>query len=469
MKKFMDDDFLLSTVLAKTLYHDYASKMPIIDYHCHIKPQEIAENVRFKNITQIWLGGDHYKWRLLRADGVDEEYITGKADDKEKFFKWACVLQKAIGNPIYHWSHLELKRYFNYDGVLSADTANEVWNLCNEKLASADMSAKEIIKKSNVKAICTTDEPIDSLQYHKSIKGDKNFAVKVLPAWRPDRALAIERDSFNDYISELSKVSSVKIDSFVDFKEALKKRIDFFNAAGCKASDHALEFVSYCPASGKTIEGIFNNKIKNNLISKEDELKYKTALMLFLAKEYCKLGWVMELHISCGRNNNSKKFKKLGADTGFDCIGDTFDGAQTAAFLNALDFSDELPKTILYSLNPNDDDIINSILGCFQSGGIYSKVQQGSAWWFNDHKTGMIKQMTTFANMGLLSNFVGMLTDSRSFLSYTRHEYFRRILCELIASWVENGEYPNDIKILSKIVEDISFNNANRYFGFETA
>ncbi|MDR0822329.1 MAG: glucuronate isomerase [Endomicrobium sp.] len=467
MKQFMDKDFLLSTDTAKTLYHDYAAKMPIIDYHCHIKPQEIAQDVHFKNITQIWLGGDHYKWRLLRANGVDEEFITGKAGDKEKFQKWAQTLEKAIGNPIHHWSHLELKRYFDYDGVLCAETANEVWDLCNKKLSSPDMSAREIIKKSNVKAICTTDEPIDSLEYHKTIKADKSFSVKILPAWRPDRALAIERDSFNDYIDELSKSASVKINSFEDFKEALKKRLDFFNAAGCLASDHALEFIPYYPSSDKEIENIFDNKIKTSVISKEDELKYKTALMLFLAKEYNKLGWVMELHISCGRNNNSKGFKRNGADSGYDCIGDVFSGAQAAAFLNALDFTDELPKTILYSLNPNDDDIINSIVGCFQSGGIYSKVQQGSAWWFNDHKTGMIKQMTAFANMGLLSNFIGMLTDSRSFLSYTRHEYFRRILCDMIGAWVENGEYPNDLKALSKIVEDISYNNAKRFLGFD--
>ncbi|MDR3243923.1 MAG: glucuronate isomerase, partial [Elusimicrobiota bacterium] len=299
MKNFLDKDFLLSTDTAKTLYHEHAHRQPIIDYHCHIKPEIIAQDIRYENIAQIWLGGDHYKWRLLRANGIDEEYITGKADDKEKFKKWAATLPKAIGNPIYHWSHLELRRYFDYEGILNSDSADEVWDLCNKKLSKPDMSAKEIIKKSNVKVICTTDEPIDSLQYHKEIKEDKSFPVKVLPAWRPDKAFAIEKDSFADYVIELSKVSAVKINSFEDFKEALKKRLDFFNASGCKASDHGLDFIVYNPASDKDIENIFVQKLKTGAISKEEELKYKTALMIFLARQYYKLGWVMEIHINC--------------------------------------------------------------------------------------------------------------------------------------------------------------------------
>lgn len=467
MKKFLDKDFLLSTDTAKKLFHDCADKKPILDYHCHINPKEIAEDRRFENITQIWLGGDHYKWRQMRTNGVEEHFITGKASDREKFQKWAETLERAIGNPLYHWSHLELRRYFDYDGVLNSDTAEEVWNLCNKKLAEKDMSARGIIKKSGVTLICTTDDPVDTLEWHKMIKEDASFDVQVLPAWRPDKAMNIEKPTFVDYIGQLSKVSGVHVDSFAALKEAFVKRLEFFVENGCRATDHALEYVMYKPATDKEIEDIFAKKLSGGEITRDEELKYKTAFMVFAGKEYAKRDMVMELHYGCKRDNNTLMFNKLGPDTGYDCINNFAPSAEMADFLNALNASDELPKTIIYSLNPFDNASIGTILGCFQDSSVAAKLQQGSAWWFNDHKEGMISQMTSLANLSILGNFVGMLTDSRSFLSYTRHEYFRRILCELIGGWVENGEYPDDKKMLEKLVSDICYDNAVKYFKFK--
>lgn len=467
MKAFMDQDFLLSTDTAKKLFHEYAENMPILDYHCHINPREIAEDRKFDNITQVWLGGDHYKWRQMRSNGVDEYYITGGASDREKFQKWAETLEKAIGNPLYHWSHLELKRYFGYEGYLNGDTAEEVWNLCNAKLHEADMSVRNIIRRSGVTLICTTDDPIDSLEWHKAIKEDDSFEVQVLPAWRPDKAMNLEVPTYLEYLDKLSKVSGVQVKSFADLKEALKSRMDFFASMGCCVSDHALEYIMYAPASEEEIEVIFAKRLAGEAITKEEGLKFRTAYMLFVGTEYHKRGWVMQIHYGCKRDNNTGMFAKLGPDTGYDCINNYAPSAQTADFLNALNEMDAMPKTILYSLNPNDNAAIGSILGCFQDSAAIGKIQQGSAWWFNDHKAGMTEQMVSLANLGLLSNFVGMLTDSRSFLSYTRHEYFRRILCELIGGWVENGEYPADYKALEKIIKGISYNNAVRYFGFQ--
>lgn len=463
----MDQDFLLSTDTAKKLFHEYAENMPILDYHCHINPREIAEDRKFDNITQVWLGGDHYKWRQMRSNGVDEYYITGGASDREKFQKWAETLEKAIGNPLYHWSHLELKRYFGYEGYLNGDTAEEVWNLCNAKLHEADMSVRNIIRRSGVTLICTTDDPIDSLEWHKAIKEDDSFEVQVLPAWRPDKAMNLEVPTYLEYLDKLSKVSGVQVKSFADLKEALKSRMDFFASMGCCVSDHALEYIMYAPASEEEIEAIFAKRLAGEAITKEEGLKFRTAYMLFVGTEYHKRGWVMQIHYGCKRDNNTGMFAKLGPDTGYDCINNYAPSAQTADFLNALNEMDAMPKTILYSLNPNDNAAIGSILGCFQDSAAIGKIQQGSAWWFNDHKAGMTEQMVSLANLGLLSNFVGMLTDSRSFLSYTRHEYFRRILCELIGGWVENGEYPADYKALEKIIKGISYNNAVRYFGFQ--
>lgn len=466
MKAFMDKDFLLSTPTAQTLFHEYAEKTPVLDYHCHINPREIAEDRKFENITQVWLGGDHYKWRFMRSNGVDEYYITGNASDKEKFMKWAEVLGKAIGNPLYHWSHLELQRYFGYYGSLNKNTAEEVWNICNAKLAEPSMTVRNIIKQSNVTLICTTDDPVDSLEWHAKIAADDSFDVQVLPAWRPDKAMNIEKPEYPDYLATLSKVSGINVTSFATLKEALQNRMDFFASMGCNVSDHALEYVMYYPATEAEVESIFAKRLAGEKVSREEELTFKTAFMIFVGKEYNKRNWIMQLHYGCKRDNNRLMYEKLGPDTGYDCINNYAPSAQMADFLNALIETNELPKTIIYSLNPNDNQAIGTILGCFQDSTAVAKIQQGSAWWFNDHKIGMKDQMLSLASLGNLSGFVGMLTDSRSFLSYTRHEYFRRILCELIGELVENGEFPADMDTLSEIVTGISYNNAVRYFGF---
>lgn len=467
MKKFMDDDFLLSTETAKKLYHEYAEVMPVLDYHCHISPQEIYEDRKFENITQAWLGADHYKWRQMRSNGVEERYITGDAPDREKFQKWAETLEMAIGNPLYHWSHLELKKYFGYTGYLNSETAEEVWNLCNEKLAQDDMTARNLIRQSNVTLICTTDDPADSLEWHRKIAADPDFDVQVLPAWRPDKAMNLEKTDYLEYLKKLSEVSGVEINSFGSLLEALKRRLDFFSENGCTVSDHSLEYVMYAPASEEEIEAVFAKRLAGESIDHLEELKFKTAFMTVMGREYHKKNWVMQLHYGVKRDNNRRIFSELGADAGIDCINNYAPSAEMADYLNALARTDELPKTILYSLNPSDNASIGTIIGCFQDSSAVGKIQQGSAWWFNDNKTGMEDQMISLANLGILGNFIGMLTDSRSFLSYTRHEYFRRIMCGLIGGWVEDGEYPDDYAALERIVKGISYNNAVRYFGFD--
>ncbi|MBO5303729.1 MAG: glucuronate isomerase [Lachnospiraceae bacterium] len=466
MKQFMDKDFLLSTETAKKLYHEYAAVMPVLDYHCHINPREIAEDRRFENITQVWLGGDHYKWRQMRSNGVDEYYITGEASDREKFQKWAETLEKAIGNPLYHWSHLELQRYFGYTGYLNGENAEEVWNICNEKLQQESMSVRNIIKQSGVTLLCTTDDPVDSLEWHKKIAEDETFTVQVLPAWRPDKAMNLEKPDYAEYVAKLSEVSGIKITSFATLMEALKNRMDFFASMGCLVSDHGLEYVMYHPTAEDRVEQIFAKRMSGSAVTREEELQFKTAFMVAMGRECHAKNWAMQLHYGCKRDNNKLLYAKLGPDTGFDCISNYTPAAELADFLNALNETDQLPRTILYSLNPVDDAAIDTILGCFQNSSAIGKIQQGSAWWFNDNKTGMINQMTSLANLGLLGNFIGMLTDSRSFLSYTRHEYFRRIMCNLIGGWVENGEYPADYTALEKMVKGISYNNAVRYFQF---
>lgn len=468
MKQFMDQDFLLSNETAKTLYHDYAAKMPIIDYHCHINPKEIAENKSFENITEVWLGGDHYKWRAIRSNGTPETLITGdESTPREKFEAWANTLPRAIGNPLYHWTHLELQRYFGFNGALSPKTSEEVWNLCNEKLASGSMTARDIMKASNVKAICTTDDPIDSLEYHIAIKNDETFDIQVLPTFRPDKAVNIEKAGFAEYIAKLAEVSGVEIKTVADVCTALGKRIEFFNEVGCKVSDHGLDYVPYIASTPEELEVIFQKGLKGETLTAEETDKYKTAIVVFCGQQYAKHNWVMQLHFGAIRNTNQTMFNKLGPDTGFDAIG-TYPCAEAlAGLLNALNVTNELPKTIIYSLNPGDNASIGTIIGAFQGTEAKGKIQHGSGWWFNDTKTGMIEQMTSLANLGLLGNFVGMLTDSRSFLSYTRHEYFRRILCNLIGTWVENGEYPADMEMLGQLVSDISYNNTVNYFGFD--
>lgn len=466
MKAFLDKDFLLSSDMAKTLYHDFAANMPILDYHCHINPQEIYEDRKFDTITQVWLGGDHYKWRQMRSNGIDEKYVTGDSTDWEKFKAWAETMPKLIGNPLYHWSHLELRRYFGYEGYLNGDTAKEVWDLCNAKLQESSMTVRNLIKQSHVTLICTTDDPVDSLEWHKKIAEDPSFDVQVLPAWRPDKAMNVEKPTFPAYMARLSEVSGIQVTDFASLKKALQVRMDFFTSMGCCVSDHALEYVMYVPSTEAEVDAILAKGLKGEAVSKEEELKFKTAFMLFAAREYNRMGWIMQIHYGCKRDNNAYMFEKLGADTGYDCINNYAPSAQMADFLNELSATNDIPKTILYSLNPNDNASIASIIGCFQ-GDVPGKIQQGSAWWFNDHKLGMIEQMSELANLGCLGNFVGMLTDSRSFLSYTRHEYFRRILCELFGSWVENGEYPADMKALESMVRGISYNNAVKYFGFK--
>ena len=464
MRKFMSDDFLLSNETAKTLYHTYAKDKPIIDYHCHIDPQEIYEDKRFDNLSQVWLSGDHYKWRIMRSNGVDEYYITGNAPDREKFQKFAEALPRAIGNPIYHWCHLELKNYFGYEGILNGDTAQEVWELTQEKLQNdKTLSARGFIRKSNVMMVGTTDDPCSDLKWHKALKDD-GFEVSVCPSFRPDPALNIHKTGFVDYIKKLSEVVGYEIVTLNDVKKALSDRIDFFDKNGCRASDHGLDYVMYSEALDSEIDSIFSSALKGRSVTKEQAEKYQTALLLHCAREYSKRNWVMQLHFSCMRNPNSRMFETLGADTGFDCIAVTDSCASTYKLMDALEKENALPKTILYSLNPADDEWIDTLLGAFQSSQLPGKIQHGSAWWFNDNKIGMQNQMLSLANLGILGNFVGMLTDSRSFLSYARHEYFRRILCNLIGTLIENGEYPDDIEFAGSLVEDICTNNAKRYF-----
>ena len=465
MKAFLDDDFLLTTPTARRLYQ-VARSMPILDYHCHLDPKEIAQDRRFENITQVWLGGDHYKWRLMRANGVDEAYITGDAPDREKFQKWAETLELAIGNPLYHWSHLELRRYFGYEGVLNGDTAQEVWELCNQKLQEPGMSARSLIANSGVTLVCTTDDPADSLEWHQQLAQDSSFPLKVLPAWRPDAAMGLERPEYLDYLQRLGQAAGVEIRTYADLKEALLSRMAFFDKMGCRASDHALTVAVCQPASEEELERVFQKRLEGEPLTQEELAAFQTGFLRFVAGEYKRLGWVMQLHYGCRRNNNTRMFHKLGRDTGYDAVLQGTPSLEVAAFLDLLASQDALPRMVLYSLNPNDDEGLNSVIGCFQDGTPLGRIQQGSAWWFNDHKAGMVKQLTAFANGGLLGNFIGMLTDSRSFLSYPRHEYFRRILCELLGAWVENGEYPADWKALEKMVRGVCYNNAVEFFGF---
>ena len=465
MKAFLDDDFLLTTPTARRLYQ-VARSMPILDYHCHLDPKEIAQDRRFENITQVWLGGDHYKWRLMRANGVDEAYITGDAPDREKFQKWAETLELAIGNPLYHWSHLELRRYFGYEGVLNEDTAQEVWELCNQKLQEPGMSARSLIANSGVTLVCTTDDPADSLEWHQQLAQDSSFPVKVLPAWRPDAAMGLERPEYLDYLQRLGQAAGVEIRTYGDLKKALLSRMAFFDKMGCRASDHALTAAVCQPASEEELERVFQKRLEGEPLTQEELAAFQTGFLRFVAGEYKRLGWVMQLHYGCRRNNNTRMFHKLGRDTGYDAVLQGTPSLEVAAFLDLLASQDALPRMVLYSLNPNDDEGLNSVIGCFQDGTPLGRIQQGSAWWFNDHKAGMVKQLTAFANGGLLGNFIGMLTDSRSFLSYPRHEYFRRILCELLGAWVENGEYPADWKVLEKMVRGVCYNNAVEFFGF---
>lgn len=464
MTEFLGEDFLLSTAAAKKLYKEYAADMPIFDYHCHVSPKEIWEDRQFENISQVWLSGDHYKWRLMRADGVDEKYITGDAPDRDKFQKFAEVLPKAIGNPMYHWCHLELKNYFGYSGVLNSQTAEEVWQLCNEKLKESNLSVRGLITQSNVKFIGTTDDPADSLEYHEKLAADESFKTVVAPSFRPDKALNIDKPDWREYITALSHAADVEIDGIASLEQALHNRVEFFAVHGCRASDHGLDRMVFVRADRAELDSIVKRALRGEAVTKNEAAAVKTQLLLFCAQEYARLGWVMQLHFNCMRNPNSAMFEKLGPDTGFDCIGPDNGSAALASLLDTLYAADSLPRTVLYSLDGNDNAFLDSLAGSFQ-GEISGKIQHGSAWWFNDTKDGMLAQLKSLAAGGLLGNFIGMLTDSRSFLSYARHEYFRRILCNLVGEWLENGEYPSDFVTVGGVVQDICFNNAVRYFG----
>ena len=472
MKPFMDADFLLQTETAKTLYHNYAENAPIIDYHCHVNPAEIAADRVYDNITQVWLGGDHYKWRAMRCNGVPEQDITGSKDTDPytTFLRWAETLPKAIGNPLYHWTYLELKKYFGITEQLTAKTAEKLYQTCNEKLKQPGMSVRGLIDQSDVRLICTTDDPVDDLAYHDQIKADSTCKVKVLPALRPDKVMNIDKAGFAEYMAKLAQVAGKQIKTFADLETVLADRIDYFHAHGCLASDHALDYCICEPATAQELDNILAAALAGENVCEQDANRFKTAVLLSVAKKYAALGWVMQIHFGCIRNNSTKLFEKLGPDTGFDAIGNSRGAEKLAQLLDTMQAGGYLPKMVLYSLNQYDNEIIATIAGCFQADGeCASKIQLGSAWWFNDTKTGMEKQMTDLANLGTLGNFIGMLTDSRSFLSYTRHDYFRRILCNLLGNWVENGEYHNDIETLGQMVKDISYNNTVRFFGFDLA
>ncbi|MBE6719390.1 MAG: glucuronate isomerase [Ruminococcaceae bacterium] len=466
MNKFMDKDFLLDTKSAKKLFHDYAEKMPICDYHCHLSPEEIYKNEQPSDISQLWLSGDHYKWRAMRSYGIDEKYCTGDATPKEKFLKFGEALGWCIGNPLYHWAHIELQRYFGIDTPLSEKTAEDIYERANKAIAEGDFRPQSLITKSNVKVVCTTDDPIDSLEYHKKLAEVPGFDCKVLPSFRPDKALNINLDGFADYIKALGNVSKIEIKCVDDVIAALQKRADYFGEVGCRVSDQAFDYVPFAKADKNELDKIFSKAMKGERPNQNDTDKYRTAVMLALGKKYAELGWAMEIHIGAMRNNNTAMFNKLGADTGFDSVGDCEIAKPLSRFLDALNIEGNLPKTILFNLNYKDNTVLATMLGNFQSSEAAGKIQFGPAWWFLDTMDGMTNQMKSLGNLGVLGKFVGMETDSRSFTSYGRHEYFRRIMCRLLGRWVEDGWYADDDEMLKQIVEGICYNNAIEYFKF---
>lgn len=464
LRPLIDNNFLLPTPTARRLYHTYAETAPIVDYHCHIDPRQIYEDKTYESLAELWLGGDHYKWRLLRTDGVDERFITGDASPYEKFEAWAAVVPKLIGNPLYHWTHLELLRYFGIREPLSPQTCRSIWERANATIRS--LSVRRILQDSHVTALCTTDDPVDDLKWHALLREDSACPTLVLPAFRPDKAVNIQKPGFAEYIARLSAVCGMAIASIADLKEALEQRVAFFASLGCLTADHGLDAI-VCEPDAALAASAFSAAIAGQKPDERGEAAYQTELLLFLAGVYQKYGFVMQLHYGAVRDNNPVMFQSLGPDTGFDAIsGVSGSGARLGKLLGMLAQEDSLPKTIVYSLNPTDNAQITSVIGCFQGAGIANKLQHGSAWWFNDTKRGMEEHLRSLAESSVLPNFVGMLTDSRSFLSYTRHEYFRRILCATIGAWVENGEYPNDTELLGAMVRNISYDNAVRYFGF---
>ena len=467
MSVFITSDFLLNNEAAKTLYHDYADGLPIIDYHCHIPVEDIARDTQFKNLTQVWLYGDHYKWRAMRTAGVNEKYITGNSSDWEKFLAWATVVPKTLGNPLYHWTHLELLRYFGVDELLNGKSAERIWDQCNDLLAKPEFSARGMIKKMNVRVVCTTDDPVDSLEFHEQLANDDSFNVKILPAFRPDKALGIANATeYKKWLDQLSKASGIKVDSYDDLLAALKQRHDFFHAHGCRLSDHGVETVYAEDYTPDEINSIFAKTLNGDSTTEFEQRKFYSALLFEMGKMDHSKGWVQQYHLGAIRNNNSRLFRELGPDTGLDSMGDFPQSRSLSKFLDRLDSGDQLTKTILYNVNPIDNALFATMIGNFQDGSVAGKMQFGSAWWFLDQKDGIEGQLRTLANMSLLSQFVGMLTDSRSFLSYPRHEYFRRVLCNMLGSDIEKGLIPADTEFVGSMVRDICYHNAENYFDF---
>ncbi|MDB5032275.1 glucuronate isomerase [Mucilaginibacter sp.] len=466
MKNFLDDDFLLETKTAQKLYHDYAKSMPIIDYHCHLPPDEIAADLNFNNITQMWLNGDHYKWRAMRANGVNEAYVTGNKSDWEKFEKWAATVPYTLRNPLYHWTHLELQRYFSIKEVLSPATAKKIYDECTEKLQSPEFSIRSLITKFKVEVIGTTDDPLDNLAHHQKIKQD-GYGTKVLPSFRPDKAMNADNiEVLNAYIDKLEKVENTTITDLDGYLSALKSRHDYFAANGCEVSDHGLDHIYAADYTDEEVKAIFNKIRSKQAITQDENLKFKSALLFRFALWDHEKGWVQQYHLGALRNNNTRALATLGPDTGWDSIGDFTQGKSLSGFLDKLDKENKLAKTILYNNNPVNNDLFAAMAGNFNDGSVAGKMQFGSAWWFMDQKDGMTAQLNSLSNIGLLSGLIGMLTDSRSFMSFPRHEYFRRILCNLLGNDIENGELPNDLEWTGKIVQDICYNNAREYFGF---
>lgn len=468
MKRFLDENFLLNNKIAQQLYHDYAKEMPIIDYHCHLPQGQIASDHQFKNLTEAWLYGDHYKWRAMRTNGVDESYCTGNKPDFEKFAKWAETVPYTMRNPLYHWTHLELQRYFDVYDLLSGDTARNIYDECSAKLETPEYSVRNLLRKMNVRVVCTTDDPVDDLVQHQQLKQD--FEIPILPAFRPDAAMNVDNPvTFINYVNRLEKAADVSIGSFASYIDALKKRHDFFAANGCGVSDHGLEHIYAEDYTDAEIEGTFNSIRSGKTLSELERNQFKSYMLVQFAEWDWEKGWVQQYHLGALRNNNSRMMRELGADTGWDSIGDFHQGRSLSKFLSRLENNNKLTKTILYNLNPANNELIATMTGNFNDGSVAGKIQYGSAWWFLDQKDGMIKQMNALSNMGLLSRFVGMLTDSRSFLSFPRHEYFRRLLCNLFGEEIENGELPNDVPWIGKMIQDICFNNAKQYFNFKLA
>jgi len=476
MKAFMDQNFLLETATAQHLYHDYAKNLPLVDYHCHLNPQEIYEDRRFNNLTEVWLGGqnpdgtyagDHYKWRLMRSNGVEEDYILGNKPPYDRFLKFVETLEIAIGNPMYHWCHLELQQFFGVYEPLTVESAPRIWEICNDKLQNdPEMSARGLIRKANVTFIGTTDDPVDDLFWHEKIASDPTLSVVVSPSYRPDKLIHINKVGWREYIEKLAaSVGKESLPTMTDVLNTLTQRLEYFHARGCKVSDHSLDYIPFRNYTVEQANVVYQKALQGEVLTVEEIEGFQTVLLLHLGKAYARLGIVMQLHYSCLRNVNERIFRLQGSDTGIDAMAQNTCGKDVAKLLSALDLENACPKTILYSLNPADNALLDVLVACFQDTSLPGKIQHGSAWWFNDNKTGMIEQMISLGNLGLLGNFIGMLTDSRSFLSYTRHDYFRRILCNLVGTWVENGEYPNHEASLKKIIEGICCRNAIRYFG----